>query len=241
MNVSAGTLNITPGFVNTGAITVGAGAVCTIGGALINPTGSHVTTAGKLLISGLLDIQSGATAVAQPGGTALIRCNQFTLAGDNVLNLNDNDMIIDYNLGPSPIGAWNGAAYNGLIGLIQQAYDFNAWDGHGIATGMPAAAAGLTTLAIGEASDVLFLSGSEIGHFDGENVDATTVIIKYTYAGDANMDGSIDGGDYGVIDNFVQVPNARGYSNGDFNYDGVVDGGDYGVIDNNIQAQGPAL
>jgi hypothetical protein len=60
----------------------------------------------------------------------------------------------------------------------------------------------------------------------------------YTYAGDANLDGVIDGGDYGTIDNFVQVPGADGYFNGDFNYDGVIDGGDYGVIDNNIQAQG---
>jgi hypothetical protein len=51
----------------------------------------------------------------------------------------------------------------------------------------------------------------------------------------------IDGGDYGVIDNFVQVPGADGYANGDFNYDGVIDGGDYGIIDNNIQAQGLSL
>jgi hypothetical protein len=63
----------------------------------------------------------------------------------------------------------------------------------------------------------------------------------YTYAGDANLDGTIDGGDYGIIDNFVQVPNADGYANGDFNYDGVIDGGDYGIIDNNVQAQGAPL
>src|SRR6476620_8877607 len=63
----------------------------------------------------------------------------------------------------------------------------------------------------------------------------------YTYAGDANLDGTFDGGDYGIIDNFVQVPNASGYFNGDFNYDGVIDGGDYGIIDNNIQAQGAPI
>jgi hypothetical protein len=63
----------------------------------------------------------------------------------------------------------------------------------------------------------------------------------YTYAGDANLDGVIDGGDYGIIDNFAQVPNSDGYVNGDFNYDGVIDGGDYGIIDNNIQSQGAPL
>jgi hypothetical protein len=63
----------------------------------------------------------------------------------------------------------------------------------------------------------------------------------YTYAGDANLDGRIDAGDYGIIDNFVQVAGASGYANGDFNYDGFIDAGDYGVIDNNVQAQGAPL
>jgi hypothetical protein len=62
--------------------------------------------------------------------------------------------------------------------------------------------------------------------------------MMYTYAGDGNLDGLIDGGDYGLIDNNVQIAGASGYFNGDFNYDGVIDGGDYGIIDNNIQAQG---
>jgi len=30
----------------------------------------------------------------------------------------------------------------------------------------------------------------------------------YTYAGDANLDGVIDGGDHGVIDNNIQVQGA---------------------------------
>ena len=67
------------------------------------------------------------------------------------------------------------------------------------------------------------------------------VIVKYTYLGDANLDGVVDGGDYGAIDNNVQISGASAYHNGDFNYDSVIDGGDYGIIDNNIQAQGPAL
>src|SRR5687767_11025143 len=60
----------------------------------------------------------------------------------------------------------------------------------------------------------------------------------YTYAGDLNLDGLIDGADYGVIDNNVQFPGTSGYSNGDINYDGVIDGADYGVIDNAVQLQG---
>jgi hypothetical protein len=106
---------------------------------------------------------------------------------------------------------------------------------------MPKAVEGLTGLAVGEAANVLSISGSQTALYEGQTVDATTVIVKYTYAGDANLDGVIDAGDYGVLDNFAQIAGANGYYNGDFNYDGVIDAGDYGVIDNNIQAQGARL
>jgi hypothetical protein len=106
---------------------------------------------------------------------------------------------------------------------------------------MADAPSGLTTIGVARAAVVLGIDLAEQTTWNGETVTGADVLAMYTYAGDANLDGVIDGGDYGTIDNFVQLPNADGYFNGDFNYDGVVDGGDYGVIDNNIQAQGAAL
>jgi hypothetical protein len=75
----------------------------------------------------------------------------------------------------------------------------------------------------------------------GQIVDATSVLVRFTYDGDLNLDGLIDAQDYGVIDNWVQFPGAGGYANGDINYDGVIDAQDYGIIDNNIQVQGAPL
>jgi len=153
-------------------------------------------------------------------------------------------VIINYaSAGPSPIGTYAGSGYTGLTRLIADAYDFGAWDGPGstITSSIAATTGGLTTIGIGEAAALLGISGSETTVWNGQVVDGSSVLAMYTYAGDANLDGVIDGGDYGIIDNFVQVPGASGYANGDFNYDGVVDGGDYGIIDNNIQAQGPNL
>jgi hypothetical protein len=106
---------------------------------------------------------------------------------------------------------------------------------------MPDAIAGLTTIGIATGAQMRGLSPTDTDLFAGQTITGASTIAMYTYAGDANLDGVIDGGDYGVIDNFVQVPTASGYANGDFNYDGVIDGGDYGVIDNNIQAQGAAF
>jgi hypothetical protein len=132
-----------------------------------------------------------------------------------------------------PVGTFNGTAYSGVTAMIAGAYAFGAWSGNGLTTTMPDAQAGLTTLAVASADQL------GIDTFGGMSVAPSNVLVMYTYAGDANLDGTIDGGDYGIIDNFIQVPSASGYANGDFNYDGAIDGGDYGIIDNNIQAQGP--
>ena len=92
----------------------------------------------------------------------------------------------------------------------------------------------LKTLGIAEASQVL---GSAGGTFHGESVDGTAVLVKYTFAGDANLDGKINGDDYFAIDSGYAA-HASGYVNGDFNYDGRIDADDYFLIDANAsQAQ----
>ena len=76
------------------------------------------------------------------------------------------------------------------------------------------------------------------GTFGGLSVASGDVLLMYTYAGDVNMDGLVDGADYGTLDNWIQFPGTSGYANGDVNYDGVIDGADYGTLDNSIQLQG---
>jgi hypothetical protein len=183
----------------------------------------------------------GVATMSANGGRVLVT-KALTIGSAGRLDLSDNDMILDYSGPTSPLGSWNGSAYTGITGLLQSAYNFGAWDGStGIRTSMTDAAHGLTTLAIDEASHALFLAATETALWNGQTVDATTILVKYTYAGDLNFDGVVDAADYGVIDNYVQFPGADGYSNGDFNYDGVIDAGDYGIIDNSIQVQGPPL
>jgi hypothetical protein len=71
------------------------------------------------------------------------------------------------------------------------------------------------------------------------------VLVKYTYYGDANLDGKVDGTDYSRIDaSFLAEqsgPNVTGWYNGDFNYDGVVNGSDYTLIDNAFNSQGAQI
>ena len=63
----------------------------------------------------------------------------------------------------------------------------------------------ITTLAASEAADVLGLNTGQTATWEGVTLDASSVIVKYTWGGDANLDGTIDGGDYGIIDNMVQL------------------------------------
>jgi hypothetical protein len=152
------------------------------------------------------------------------------------LDLQTSSLVIDY-----PAAA--ASPFSSLASQIALARgDSAAWDGPaGITSSLAATTNGLTTLGIAEAAAIYGLAPSETITVSGQTADGTSVVIKYTYAGDANLDGVVDGGDYGVIDNNVQIPGSSGYFNGDFNYDGVIDGGDYGIIDNNIQAQGTPL
>jgi hypothetical protein len=75
----------------------------------------------------------------------------------------------------------------------------------------------------------------------GVSDSGSAVLVKYTYGGDASLDGKVNVDDYGRIDANVGLPGASGWSNGDFNYDGKINVDDYGIIDFNIAAQGPPL
>jgi hypothetical protein len=135
-------------------------------------------------------------------------------------------------------GTATGGVYNGLQREVQRARAGNAWNTPGLTTSMADAKTGKTTIGVSTGKQIRNLGPTQTSLWGGQMITATSTLAMYTYAGDANLDGTIDAGDYGVIDNFVQVTNASGYGNGDFNYDGFIDAGDYGIIDNNIQAQG---
>ena len=98
----------------------------------------------------------------------------------------------------------------------------------------------MTTLGVAEASQVLGISGTQSGTFDGQVVDASTAPVKFTYVGDANLDGRINVDDFGRIDTSIGV-GRKGWYNGDFNLDGTVNIDDYGWIDTAVGVQGSPL
>ena len=71
-------------------------------------------------------------------------------------------------------------------------------------------------------------------------MDATALLIRYTYAGDTDLDGALDGDDYFRIDSGFAAQ-ATSYSSGDLDYNGRIDADDYFVIDSNYNKAQPPL
>ena len=177
-----------------------------------------------------LNLAGGNTTLAAGGGKFL-RLGNLQLSSPARLNVNDNAMSLHI------VGG-----YDGLLPWLQSGSNNGTWSGSGVATAMTAAIApsSLTTLGAADASDLLGISGTQTAVWNGQTVDASAVLVKYTYAGDANLDGVITGDDYFQIDSgFPQ--SAHGWLNGDFNYDGVITGDDYFLIDSAFPAQGAPL
>jgi autotransporter-associated beta strand protein len=75
------------------------------------------------------------------------------------------------------------------------------------------------------------------GQFHGAAVAATSLVLQYTYAGDANLDGKITMDDYLQLDTGFLF-GGSGWAQGDFDHNGTINVADYALIDLNFAAQG---
>jgi hypothetical protein len=70
--------------------------------------------------------------------------------------------------------------------------------------------------------------------FRGQEVPGSYQIVKYTYYGDADLDGKVDIADLGRLASNWQLGGV--WSSGDFDYNGTVDVNDLGLLAGNWQA-----
>jgi beta-glucanase (GH16 family) len=168
--------------------------------------GIVLQTLGTLSIAASAEFALG-SAVSTSDRTLLVLTN-FQNAG--LLDVGANDLILQ-NIDPATVSAQIAQGYNGGL-----------WTGSVGITSSAAAAANITALG----------TGSGFTSFDGQPVGDTDVVVKYTYYGDANLDGVVNSSDYSLIDNSVNEGILTGWQNGDFNYDNHINGDDYTLIDN---------
>jgi hypothetical protein len=162
---------------------------------------------------------------ASPGGNVLV-VSSLAINGTGILNLTNNVMIV-HDSGLSAITALLATGYNG-----------GNWNGDGINSSAAANDSSKIT-ALG----VLLNSYNGSPYyttFDGQPVATTDVLVKFTYYGDANLDGTVNGSDYSITDNGYNAQ-LSGWQNGDFNYDGSINGSDYELLDNTFNNPMPPL
>jgi trimeric autotransporter adhesin len=122
--------------------------------------------------------------------------------------------------------------------LLASGYNSGGWNGSGISSSAAASDPSHVT-ALGEVSNSV-ATGALYSTFDGQTVFATDVLIKFTYDGDANLDGVVNASDYTLTDTGFNL-GLSGWYNGDYNYDGSINASDYTLIDNGDSGQGAPL
>ena len=222
--------------VTTGKLIIGPNTINSSGISPVALNSVTVTTGGTLALgnaaaSASPTVNSNRTVVVTPTLT-------IPSDGSGTVDLGANDLIVSGAQEPG---------YVSIQAAVATGRGSNgAWTGGGITSSTVAAAANVHNKALGVVLNDTnnnvngTLSGSAIfSSFDGVNVNDGDVLVKYTYDGDADLNGVVNSADYIQIDNGFNN-HLNGWYNGDFNYDGVINGDDYTLIDNAFNTQGSA-
>jgi autotransporter-associated beta strand protein len=194
-----------------------------------------VTVTANRFRQATLNVGAGSTAVVAPSGTAagVSKVNALVLGANSKLDLKNNRLIT-----ADAVGSAVGTTYTGVLGQVQSGRGNGTWNGaSGIVTSQTdATTTTKTSLGVATGAQALGLTGTDTATWGGQTVAATSTLVMYTYGGDADLNGQLNGDDYFRIDSHVGVVGG-GWFNGDFDYSGKVDGDDYFVLDSNINNQ----
>jgi autotransporter-associated beta strand protein len=221
-DLRAGTVNarlggLTGSVVKTTAGTVAMNVQATYGGGTTVSAGTLQLGHEQALGTGGLTV-TGGLVKANESLPKAIKLASLGVTGGQV-DLTNNRMIV--------VGG-DAAAVSSLVASGRNG---GAWNGAGVITSEGAAASGVTSLG------VVANSALNRSTFGGVSVGASDVLVMYTYAGDADLNGKLNGDDYFRIDSNINVPGATGWYNGDFDYNGHVNGDDYFLLDANLGRQ----
>jgi hypothetical protein len=229
-----GTINLSAGKAYAVGEISGSGSTILFEGAQLTATR---VTQGSLTLnaSGTAQASVAITPAATPASVTS-KVNTLTIAGGGTpqakLDLANTNLVVDYT-GSTELPA--------VRDLIRAGYNAAGvhWTGQGITSSSAAAAPG-KALGYGEASTVLGLTGTSTATWNGQTVDATSVLVRYTLAGDATLDGVVNFSDLvALAQNYNVVDGSRVWATGDFDYDGNVGFTDLVMLAQNYNASVP--
>ncbi|MCY2952158.1 MAG: lamin tail domain-containing protein [Planctomycetota bacterium] len=179
--------------------------------------GLNITLSGQARLSlnnaqhlGQLSLSGSASAAVAPDGNLPLQVAGLTLGVNASLDLADNSLIV-HPTDPATLPA----VYSQIAALVKSGRSSSStlWQGAGINTSRATDSTGLATA-----------------------LKDNSVHVKYTWNGDANLDGLVNADDYFLIDSAF-ISQAKGFYNGDFNYDDIINADDYFLIDSAFISQ----
>ncbi len=172
-----------------------------------------------------LQIGPGGSATLLANGDRSIYTQSLGMTSTSLLDLADNDLILDYT-GASPMP--------GIIGVLIAGFNGGGWNGAAGITSSVAALGTTNGIGVAEATDLFTTFPAT---FAGVSVDNTSILLKYTFNGDTNLDGNVNLTDFNrLASNFGQSP--RGWVHGNSNFDNIVNLADFNRLAANFGGTG---
>src|SRR5207248_6568214 len=114
-----------------------------------------------------------------------------------------------------------------------------AWTGTGITSSAAAAVAADSTNTHKTALGFAEASALGITSFSDKSFDDSALLIRYTFTGDSNLDGTVNSNDFNALANHFNQLN-KSWVDGDFNNDGIVNALDFNAVATNFGQSLPA-
>jgi hypothetical protein len=180
------------------------------GGGFVAGTFVPGVTPGTPLTGSFMQLAPGVAGGTGPSATSAITVGALNIDGTSQLDITNNHLIVDYGTGPDPIAS--------IAAMVASGYNGGKWNGAGIIS---------STAAANPHYGIGYADSADPGN--PAALSSGTIEIAYTLLGDANLDGIVNGIDFGILAaNFNK--GVTGWDKGDFNYDNVVNGIDFGEL-----------
>jgi autotransporter-associated beta strand protein len=174
--------------------------------------GTLVIAAATALPNETLDVDTGGQ-VRLANGIGGVTIQSLTITSSGLLDINNNHLFIKYGSGPDPISS--------IAALLATGYNSGSWNGAGIDTSAP--------LTVGGLSYGLGYADSADPEESATDLPSGTIEIKYTLLGDADLNGIVNGLDFGILA-ANSNKGVTGWDEGDFDYNNIVNGLDFGDL-----------
>jgi len=199
-------INLPSIFASDTNITVASGATLTIGNPMTIKANKIVTKTGAVNIQAPLTIETGGVLNLGAGPAATL-FGAPSLQGTAKINVQNNSLNIDYRGQASPAAT--------IKLQLTSGYSAGSWNGDGIDT-----SAATSTTGLGWK----------------ETAATESILIKYTYYGDADLSGTVTSTDFNALLAGYGKTTGAIWAEGDFDYDGKVTTRDFNYLAGNFGA-----